>query len=43
MQYMVRMPPRPPTPEEQAQDFWDFVQRLSLLLGLLVTVRSLFE
>jgi len=42
MQYVVRIPPRPPTPEEQARaNFWDFVQKLSLLLGLALTIRSL--
>jgi len=34
---------RPPTPSEQAKEFWDAIQKLSLLLGLALTIRSLFE
>jgi hypothetical protein len=46
MQYIVRAVPRPPTPDEQARaraEFWDSVQKLSMLLGLLVAIRSLSE
>lgn len=35
-------PMRPLTPTEQA-GFWDAIQKLSLLLGLLLTIRSLSE
>jgi hypothetical protein len=44
MQYIVRPVPVPPSPDEQARaraEFWDAVQKLSMLLGLVVTIRSL--
>jgi len=44
MQYIVRGVPLPPTPDEQVRahaEFWDAVQKLSMLLGLVVAIRSL--
>ena len=44
MQYIIRGIPLPPTPDEQARaraEFWDAVQKLSMLLGLVVAIRSL--
>jgi hypothetical protein len=44
MQYIVRGVPLPLTPDEQARaraEFWDAVQKLSMLLGLVVAIRSL--
>jgi hypothetical protein len=35
------LPPQPPT--EQQSGFWDFVAKAALLLGLLVSVRSLMR
>jgi hypothetical protein len=46
MQYIVRGVPLPLTPDEQARaraEFWDAVQKLSMLLGLVVAIRSLRE
>ena len=44
MQHIVRGVPLLPTPDEQARaraEFWDAVQKLSMLLGLVVAIRSL--
>jgi len=44
MQYIVRGVPLLPTPDEQARaraEFSDAVQKLSMLLGLVVAIRSL--
>jgi hypothetical protein len=44
MQYIVWPVPRQPTPAEQARaraEFWDAVQKLSMLVGLVVAIRSL--
>jgi hypothetical protein len=41
MQYIMRTAPRPPIPKEQAREFWDVVQKLSLLFGLFAAIRSL--
>ena len=44
MKYIVRMAPRPPTPDEQARaNFWDAIHKLSMLLGLLAAIRALSE
>ena len=43
MQYIVRHVAPAPSPEEQARQFWDAVQKLSLLLGLVLTIRSLLK
>jgi hypothetical protein len=41
MEYRIRRVAPQPTPEEQARIFWDVIQKLSLLLGLALTIRSL--
>jgi len=44
MEYRVVRVPRLLTPDEQAKaraDFWDFMQKLSLIVGLVAAIRSL--
>ena len=43
MQYIVRRVAPPPTLDEQAKNFWDAIQKLSLFFGLVLTVRSLLK
>jgi hypothetical protein len=40
----IARPPHPPTLDEQARaNFWDAIQKLSLLFGLVFTIRSLLK
>ena len=42
MEYRIVRVPRPLTPDEQARaDFWDFMQKLSLIVGLIAAIRTL--
>jgi hypothetical protein len=43
MRYVVRRVAIPPTPDEQARNFWDAIQKLSLFFGLVLTIRSLLK
>jgi hypothetical protein len=42
MEYRIVRIPRPLAPDEQARaNFWDFMQKLSMIVGLIAAIRSL--